>query len=426
MASDARAPVGGALVRAVGLGVNLAIQILLASQLPAEEYAVVAVGISVTTIWSIVSALGLDSLGSREIGGNDGEPGFALEWWRAANRTLRAKAPFCALGYAAVVGALSPLGAAFRPADLLLLGLSVPALSVLRVLEDVARGSRRTIHASAWLNTVTPLVWMLAVMGTRLVAGDLTVRWVVATRVISATVVAGLAVGTLGHSLRSRARSVTSRSALSLQVAVPWGLLVLAIVATGTSQLDTVLAGAILDAEEAGSYALTARLASGMTIILFGVNLVAAPAIAAGSRRDELGQVEARLGGLLRRAVPLAALMACGIAAGTVLFIGRLREGYELSLASMGLLLGGQVVSVAFGPVGVALKMTSDEWSAVRSRLASMALQIAASIGAGVATGQAGVAFGTLVGLLAWNYIMARRVRDRLGVGLHWSPRSRG
>lgn len=418
-----RGSTSGALARGAGLGVNLGIQILLAAQLPASEYAVVAIGVSLATVWAVVGALGLDTMASREIGGRRGDPQFARAWWRSASIALLVRSPLGVAGYLASAIALSVFGGAFGTSSLLWLGLSIPTASLLRLTEGVARGAHRTIHASAWLNTIAPLVWGAAVVALVLLNGSLSAFEIIIARVIGYALVAIVAQVLLRRSLRLREGPGSSAPLPSPRVATPWGMLVLAVVATSTSHLDTLLAGAVLSSEVAGSYALTARLASGVGIVLFGVNLIAAPAIAAGHRDGDMPAVAEQLSTLLRRAVPTATVLAVLIALGTVAVVGQLREGYVLSLPALGLLLLGQIVSVAYGPVGTALTMTSDEWHAVRARLASIGVQVALSFGAGYLFGQAGVALATLVGLFAWNALMSRRATERLGVNLRWSGR---
>ncbi|MCO8129476.1 oligosaccharide flippase family protein [Acidimicrobiia bacterium EGI L10123] len=408
----------GGLIRGSGLGLSLVLQLFLAWQLSAPDYGTVAVGLSLSTICSILATLGLDTAGSRDVARSGSEPGFAAQWWRQAQGHLLRRVGIPLVAYVLVALVLTRLADAVDFWALAIFGLTVPGLALLRLLEGVARGSRLTVHASAWTTMVLPLTWGSLLALTSIALPDLSPGLVGGLRLLA---VAGIAL--VAQLLVSRSLGAASpRSASDDEplIRTPTGLLALAVLSTGSAQIDTLIASATLGPEHAGSYALAARLTGGVAVILFGVNLVAAPALAAAHSDGTIFEAANQVRQLLRRAVPAAAMLAGITGAAIATIFPRLGADYTSPPAMLAFLLVAQVLSVAYGPVGTALTMTFDEWSAVRALCAALGIQCVLSVVAAGLWGPSGVALGTLAGVASWNGMMQRRVQARLGVRLRY------
>ena len=413
-----------AAFRGGGLGISFAVQLVLATSLSAEDYGRMAVGLSLVMIWSVVGTFGLDTLASREIGSRPDDCEYPGGWWAAALRRVFRLSPWPIAGCIATAILLSTISDTFSVTVILALCLTIPGTVSIRITEGAARGSRRPFQASIWSATATPSIWLLSLLVLEATGSPLTISYAIVARVFAVLLVA-----IIGASRYRRTAACMTPHGFSerVPVKISSGLAVLSILALGATQLDTILAAAALEPSNAGSYTLASRLVSGMAVILFGVNLLAAPDIAAGFRRQRLRELQSRLSALTRRALIISLVTGPILGVVIVAVIAHLKGGFVADIGAVALLIAAQISSIAYGPVGTALTMTSDEWTAVRHLGWSVALQTTVTLSLAMIWGQTGVALGTLCGVLLWNGLMARRVEAQLSIRVSaWGTRDDG
>ena len=79
------------------------------------------------------------------------------------------------------------------------------------------------------------------------------------------------------------------------------------------------------------------------------------------------------------------------------------------------MLVIGQMVNVAFGPVGLALTLSGFERQAFTGQLAGLIISLSLTVMLVGEWGATGAAVGAFAGLLVWNIWMAFQVRRRWG-----------
>jgi O-antigen/teichoic acid export membrane protein len=135
-------------------------------------------------------------------------------------------------------------------------------------------------------------------------------------------------------------------------------LLVINIFAGAAEQFDLVVVGLLMGPYATNVYNIAKRLAGPLSVLAYGVSTHYVPDLARAHHR----QGPAAAASALRRLQPWLALV--GVAAsGTVAVVGVVvfAPGLgSLFVTTLSILLVGQVINVAFGPVGLLLQTTGD------------------------------------------------------------------
>lgn len=198
---------------------------------------------------------------------------------------------------------------------------------------------------------------------------------------------------------------------------VAWPLLMLVGLATvESSRTDIMLLGMLVNAESAGIYAASNRLAEIVLFIIASMNAAAAPLMArmyaAGEKQELQSLVTMATVGVLVLSLPLA---------GALLLFGQdilLLFGTEFNAGYLPLvvLVAAQMVVAMAGSVMLLLTLTGHQSDAAKYMAWGVVLKLVLSLLLIPYFGMLGAASATLCGALLWNLSMLRFVRRSIGV----------
>lgn len=182
------------------------------------------------------------------------------------------------------------------------------------------------------------------------------------------------------------------------------------------NQTDVIMVGALAGDEEVGLYASASVTARWVSFMLLSANAVAAPLIASLHAEGE----ERALQDLVTRvarwtfwpSVALATILILG--AGPVLDL--FGDGFARARWALVILVGGQVVNAAMGPVGHLMNLTGH------GKDSAVVYGTAAGVNVGLnlllipAMGMEGAAVATATSVILWNLWLFALVRRKVGV----------
>lgn len=178
---------------------------------------------------------------------------------------------------------------------------------------------------------------------------------------------------------------------------------------------DTLMIGVFLDPRDVGIYAATTRLARLTALPLMAVNAIVAPMISRMYHAADHGD----LAKLVRMSALLVIAIELPVIVGLVSFgdtaLGLFGTDFTLGYSALLILLVGQAVNAAAGPVGFLMTMTGDHRRSVSilgtCALANVCLNAALIPRYGIV----GAAVSTAGTTATWNVAMYVVVRKRLG-----------
>ena len=211
---------------------------------------------------------------------------------------------------------------------------------------------------------------------------------------------------------RFRARQWT---AAAIPMGITTGMLLI------NQQADIVLLGFFVTADEVGVYRVAAQAAMLVAFGLQVVNLVASPQFSRLYTRGERRQLQ-RLAVLCARAslaiaLPVALVF---IAFGQPLLAFVVGQEYVSGSIALAILAIGQLVNAGMGPVVLLLDMTGHERIVTRTVTIASVGNILANLVLIPLFGLNGAAIASAATFVFWNTMLARAVKQRLGI--HCTP----
>lgn len=393
------------VVRVGGLVLAFLTHVLLIRWMSLEDYGIFAVVQAWATTIGLFTAVGLPGAALRFL------PAYEADGDAAAARgfVVASRLLTLAVGVVAAVAAVAvaiALGRADRLSYGVVFALGM-ALVPLRGLEslqsEMIRASRRMVLAFGPSMVIHPSVLLIAAGGLRAWRGSLDSLTVVIAAILANGVSVVVQEIALRASLPAAVRHTKPVYHLRgwLDVALPMAL-------TSGFQLmwarvDTIMLGVMAGPAATGAYNMVSKIARLVRLFLMAVNSMVAPMISPlfeSKRKAELQR-------LLERASHAAFWPALALSVGLMVFggtlLGWIRPELASSSAALGILVLGQLVSAATGPVGYLLGLTGHQ------RL-NMNVFGVISIANAVLNallipswGVDGAAFATSVTMIAWN-----------------------
>ena len=416
---------GGLLVvaiRAAGIALTLASQVVLARVMGTDGYGAYAYLFSLLSLFVIPAKLGSDIAGVRFVSEYrvGDERHLLAPYVRWTVRSILAASAVAAVAWVVVLlaGALRPEGVS--TAAQLLAVAAVPFFALVRFAEGALRGDERYTIAFAPFAVGLPALLIAAAVGLDAATdGRPSVAAVLAAQLAAFAVIAavqGVALARLARSQGGAAAGAVDRPRRRawLRSTVLLGLYSAFTLVLG--QLDVVTVGALVDTRRAGQYAAAWRIASLISGFLIALNLVLAPTVA----RLWVARDLARMQRLLD--VGVAGVVAASMAASGVIVVLReplLRafgEGFTPAAGVLVVLCVAQVANAVGGPVGLLLNMTGHERDSTWVLGVTAALNLAVNIVLVLRYGMIGAAWGTAACTVVWNAGLAWFVRRRLGL----------
>lgn len=411
-----RATAGTLALRVASLGLVFACHLLLTRTLGARGYGLYAYAAAWLNVLIVPATLGTERLVVRQVAvyrATADWPSWRglLEW--SGRSVVGASLALALLGVAGSWAAAGREGVAgaFRVAMLLL-----PALALVRLAQYALQGMQRPVLGQLAEGIVHPVVLVALVAAWGAAGRELSAAGAMALNA-AATCAALACAGVLFR--RALPRPV--REAAAGPRADAWLRSVLPLVAVGglyaaSAQVPVLMLGALGGAEEAGVLAVARRLADLVVLPTLAASATLAPALAGQwATRDTAGfqrTLTAFTRGVAGVAVPLALVV--------VLLRRPLLEAFGAPFGAgagaLVLLCAGQVVSAAVGSVNLALVVADRERVAALAAAAHVALNAALCALLIPRWGLEGAAAAAAMSLVAWNLLLASRVRSLLGI----------
>ncbi len=405
----------GSVVLKVGSAVfALVTSLLLARLLGSGGYGAYAFAVAWATLIGVPALLGMDRLVVRSVAAYAArdEWGLARGMVRRANEWVLVAAVLLASG-GALVGWFVLQGVVRTT---FLTGmLLVPILALGKVRMATLQGLHRVVIGQMPELLLVHLV-LLALLAVAQLAGVLSAPLAMQAHVVAACValVAGMVLLTRYRPSVLRTATPAYENRPWLRAAVPLTLLSGIMIINGRT--DVVMVGWLAGISEAGTYDVASKLSDTVAFLLTALNQAAAPAFA---RLHALGQRE-ELQNLVVRKSRLILAGTLPFAVGLLVFaqpvLSIFGPDYSGGRLALSILVVGQIVNVAAGPVGLLLVMSGHE------RL------VAVGFGAGAIAnlllnlllipiwGLAGAAVATAGSMVIWNTILIVFVVRKLGI----------
>lgn len=300
--------------------------------------------------------------------------------------------------------------------SLLLASLALPALALLGVTQAMLKGFRRPALgqftqrglAYCWIALLTGTGWAVTGLGNAPVA------------MVLCAAAAWIAVGVSGFWVLRAADPSVFRAAPSyrtgfwIRSSLP--LLLMASMSIIMGQTDTVMLGAMVGSREGGIYAVANRLAQFASLALMASQAIMAPLVAEYHARNDLGA--------LRRLLAMVAWGVAGITAlGFVAFafagpvlLGFFGQSFGEGFPTMMILVTGQLLNAACGPVGVVLTMSGHQGAAAAVLTGAAFLNVTLNAVLIPLFGMEGAAAASTITIGCWNLMLVAIAFRRLGV----------
>lgn len=412
----ARAATGSLALRVSSLGLVFICHLLLTRLLGARDYGHYAYALAWTKALSVPATLGLERLLVRNVAIYRARSNWAL--WHGlliwAQRTLLV----ASVGIALVAVALSWLIAgsaeglkAFRLAMMLL-----PLLTLLRLKQYVMQGMHRTIVGLIPEMLVQPLLLTTLIAGYFAFSWRLTASGAMGLNVAATGVALACGVALFDRTLPAAVKESAPNAEPQVWMrSVPPMLLVSGIGAF-SGQIPVLMLGAMGNAEAAGIFSVTKRLADLLIIPTLALGTVLTPTLASlWATRDRRG-----LQRTLTKCARGITLISLPIALVFMIFRRPLLEVFGAPFAAgttaLLLLCVGQIVNMISGSVGLLLVMTGHERKVAFISTACALLNCGLCAFLIPRWGMAGAAAGGAASLVIMNLWLAWQVWRRLGI----------
>jgi O-antigen/teichoic acid export membrane protein len=410
---------------------TLAITILLARVIGAEQYGVYAFVYALVNLLGIPAQLGVPTLVVREIAAYQirGEwglmRGLLTRGFQAVLVTAASVALAGLLGALLFSGRLSEVTLQTSAWGLLLL----PLLALSNLRGSALRGLGKVVQGLLPEQLLLPGAFLLLLASTLLnPTTALGASHVMALHVLAAAFAFVVGALLLVRTIPVQVRDVVRQYDTRRWVASVVPLALIAGMQVINRRTDIVMLGFFATAEDVGVYRVVSLGASQVCFTLSAVNAVIAPQIsqlyASGDheRLQRMVTISARV--ILLTALPVAGTL---IAFGSPLLSMVFGAEYAVGGRTLAILSLGQLFNAGMGSVGLLLNMTGHERDTARGLAVAAAGNVLLNLLLVPPFGIEGAAAATVVTYGIWNVVLARQVYRRLGVvSLGITPPRRG
>jgi O-antigen/teichoic acid export membrane protein len=295
--------------------------------------------------------------------------------------------------------------------------IALPFYSLKRALQAALQGLQHVIAGALPEMLITPSVLLVTIaLGWR-IWRPLHAPSAVAMLVLAHVIGFLVAIWLLRHFLPE-----TARTATAVPVKLPWARSLFPLVFLSSmnviyAQADLIALGTLKGARAVGFYGVADRNAELVNFLLIAVSLPLAPAVAT---IYALGDMQ-RLQVAVTKVVRVTFFLSLPVAAAFILF------GYWWLLLLYGadftegrwplaILSAGQLATAWTGPAVVLLTMTGHERDAARAIFISAAVNIILCLALISRWGPEGAAVAAASSAAVWSMLLAKAVRNRLGI----------
>jgi O-antigen/teichoic acid export membrane protein len=400
-----------------GLGLSFVLTVLLARWLGAAEFGTYTYVMSWVAIFGMVGLFGLDATIVRQIpiyvSGAAWDLTQGLLRW-ATGVTLLLSLSIATL--ALLARALLIHDGQLLPSPVwLVVGLLVPLTTLSRVQQSVLRGLNRAAVSQVPDLVLVPL-FMIGLIAVAVLSP--TAEHALIAQVVAVSLALGVASWLVHRAMQDSAISARPRFQPRRWLMTSSGMFLLGGVSTLNGRIGILLLGAISTPHDVGPYAVALRGSGFISLALNIAVLAMAPTIASAYATGQLGRLQ-----LVARQISRIALIGGLPLAAALLLWGRsflllFGPGFEIATTALTILILGEVVNIAAGPVATLLVMTGHERDAVLGLAAGTAMNAGLCLILIPAWGINGAAIGATAGVALWNIVLWQFVRARLAFGI--------
>jgi O-antigen/teichoic acid export membrane protein len=308
-----------------------------------------------------------------------------------------------------------------RQLQLTMLGgcLLLPVLAQLQLSGALHRGLKRAASSGIFDGVVRKASFLILLTASaELWSGTLTAPRAMALTCLAALIALASSDWVLVHVWPGRSVRLAPRYETRSWLALGWQLLLLAGVGIVLERADVLLLGGLRGTAAVGPYYAAVQVAGVAGYGLAAVNTIIAPMIAERyAARDSRG-----LAALVRRGTRLSAGLTIAASAAAAALgkpvLGLFGPGFESAYVPLIIILAGQCMKAAFGPLDFLMTMTRFERQAPLFFAGGACLNVVLSILLIPWAGIIGAAVATALSTIAWNLAAFVFIRDQLGVDL--------
>lgn len=414
-----------ALLRVGGMAAAFATAVLLARMLGAEHYGLFQYVNSWIALLGIPAGLGLQKVVLRETSAARANTAFGVI--KGVCRFSIYAGLTSTLLFGLVGTGLWWLFEGWEGfAVFLMAALTLPIMRVMSTLGAVQNGYERIVASQApkvaWnagFAACLALIWIVPIP----TFGPLEAMEVRVAVGVAALLIAICLQVALQHDYATFLRDVVPvfRPAKWLKAGFP--LVFLAAASTLNSNADILMLGGIMGTDSAGPYHAATR---GSMLVSFGLTALLIPLspLIARLYREDRTQLERVTSKAARRTLIITLPLALVLIACSRWFLEIFGPDFVVAQIALVILVAGQLVNVAAGPVQLLLVMTGYERIAALGVIASTATNVGLNAVLIPVWGLEGAATATAVSLVLWNMLLLWQVKKRLGFsiwgGLTW------
>ncbi len=395
--------------RGLGGVLLVAFQVLVARRVGVEGLGSLSIALALASIAAVLGRFGSDLMVMRDVASAD-DAGAAAIYRQSVSITFRSLL-LCAvlLGVAAPIISSQIFGTSAVTGPLIGLALAVPGYGLVALQGEMLKSRHRVAAGTA----VQSLIGISVATGLLLVWPDPTATSAAICFAIGATLASlgahvawrrTLAVPIPASTDRESAWSFAARSRPFLANSM-WSM--------GLTWAPLLAVGAWATTRDAGDYAAADRVAQILPLLLVAINTAVAPVVAPLWARSEIAEIR-RIVARTSRWTTAAAFVICGSLALLAPFILDAFGTGQSGLTALRVLLAGQFVVLAAGPMSVTLAMSGGEVVLHRIGAVTFAAQVALLVALVPRNGATGAAIAAAVSWATSRVVIALVTRRKL------------
>jgi O-antigen/teichoic acid export membrane protein len=318
---------------------------------------------------------------------------------------------FFALGWLKATAAVSPLVLAIAAALMLLRPILTYLGAVLRAENPGVIGQLPKFAVQPWAFLILILLIMFAARST------MSAAFAVCAQGIAAVMTVAVAALWLVRNNREPRRVTQTRHEFANWFRSASSFWLLGGMELICTQSDMLVLGTLGTAREAGIYRVAANGANLLLLSAAAVNLYVGPKIPELYARREHVQLQRLLSLIARGAFAASLAVACAFWLwGRELLNSVFGVAYGGAFWPLAILCIGQLIYVASGPSGLLLGMTGHERESAATAGIAAVFNLVLNIMLVPRFGAVGAAVATAIALLIWRLLLARGVKNMLGL----------
>ena len=290
----------------------------------------------------------------------------------------------------------------------------IPIYTLMNFYSNLLRGQDKSMISFLPDNIVKPLFLLMALVAVRLLLGHMSLHIALALNILSFVIAFTFIFIVF--------RRVNDFKGIKAEYDKPkWksfvgSLFVLTIISSLSSRLDTIMLASMKDSSQVGIYNVAERYAASLLFFMYVMNMIIAPSIA----RLNTPEDKEKLQKMITRTIRWIMLFSLPVFVGVIVFSGQIMHlsGPEFVPGKIALIIisFGQLIDIAFGPVGNFALMTGNEKYNTIYMAIGIFINIALNLLLTPKMGFVGTAIATASCTIFWNAAMFITIKRKTGI----------